>query len=268
MACRDTTPQAPRSVEPSPRSLASGYFRLLDADTGLPAVGGVAEVPTVRTEQDWDRIVESARLNGIAALSDAERVQLVAGSLKAYLKSVSSVTLDVRISGESRGKVVETYARDEEGFFTKLSERTTELHATTMPWTNRPYDDATAPDEQRLFFVLANGTSTGVEDWIRRGATWSCSIESAEGYDSFRVNYVMALLSIPHGLLKPSRDGAEVLTVSGGVGEVAYWLDKSTLWPVRIEYPPARDTPASSIAISETELSDEPKRPDGGTKCT
>lgn len=242
---------------------------MLGGDTSLPQVSGVPAVKSVTTEAEWVRLVDKARSHGIGALSDVERVQLIAGSVKAYLKSVSSVTLGVEVSGESRGTIVERYALDEDGFFTKLAIRTERLRSTEMPWTNRPYDDASAPDERRVFFVLADGTSTGIEDWSRHGDIWSCARESAEGYDTFRLKYAIDLLSIPHGIIEPmTNKGAAVkIRVRQGVNEMTYWIDAFTFWPVRIEYPQTATSPPSSITVAESTGSEEPPRPAQSPQC-
>lgn len=266
-ACRGAAQPPPALTQASSSTGgASAYYDLLDGDTGVPQLGALDAVESVPTRADWDKLVSLASSGGLLALTDAGRTDLLAGSMKAFLKATSTVTLDVQVAGENRGTVQERYAADADGFFTELIARRSQMLATTMPWAGAPYDDAAAPDEQRLFFDLTDPANIGVQDWSRHGALWSCSGESGDGYDSIRLAYVANLLAVPHGVPgTPNRDGSYQISVVRGKSTMIYWLDPTTLWPVRVDYPATSASPASTVRIStSSQFSILPPMQDGG----
>jgi hypothetical protein len=218
-------------VEGLERFDALSYQAVWNGDPSLPGFDADAV-----SEDEWKALVEHQRKDGILALSESDRRTLLQGAVKAYLSEVESTRRTIEAEGK-QATVSEWYGKDD-AFYIMLMMREELADGIFTTWGDFVYDESGSRHTIQIV------TDTGDD---LRSAVWSVDsgkeLECAYGDDGFAL-----AASLYYGLLSSVIEAVPAAeTTLGEMSVVKFttpesnlhvWLERQSLFPVRIEYGP------------------------------
>ncbi|MHB8377643.1 MAG: hypothetical protein ACYDAK_13635 [Candidatus Limnocylindrales bacterium] len=231
---------------------ALDFYRQLGGDTGITTFK--TDIPSVRSAADWRRLVESGRKD-LGRLPVTERQELLAGAVKAYLRFVTDEEYDVRVAGQRVGIVQNVYDTNADQMPRLVANLTRLDKVTWYGGAQRPFPDPNAPRETRSFFSFHTDASPTEQFWSLKSAGWQCSSLISSGYGSIELVRVLELVAIAssgtvQGVADLHGRRVTLIRVPFAKSFLIYWLDSSTFWPVKIEFPAIAADPAADAIVA------------------
>lgn len=196
------------------------------------------ETPPALGESEWQALVLKQRSGGLSSLSSEERLQLLAGGMRAFLSLVNDAQFRYS-SGELTATAEELYKKDPTtGFYLDLLRRRATYDGIEVEWSGILVGPSGEVEQRTDIFDETSANREG-RRWSTTQGVVICVALWDDGGANFAQTAHFHRYSAP-AAGQPSNSGVlhgrevEIVEVRYPTGfETTYWLDRISLFPIR-----------------------------------